>query len=102
MPNKRIQLPSTDDLLTGDAPSGSVIQTAPRQDGAKVRKHDSASVPEDGHREHISTYLSTQVLKDLEALRTRFFVDHNRKITKAELIERAIRHGLRNPDELLK
>ena len=99
MPTKRIKLPSADELLLGRRPAVAGPE-APQHQGRKTLKKKGAkvSIP----REHISTYLSTDVLKELEEVKTRLFVQENRKLTKAELIERAIRVGLKKPDELLK
>lgn len=96
--SKRISLPSADQMLVGGKPA----PTVEKQKSTKAAKQKGAKVPDETPREHISTYLSTTTLKELEAVRTRLFVEENQKLTKAELIERALRIGLKNPKELLK
>ena len=100
--SKRIKLPSADELLVGVHTGQSTTPKAERQKSTKALNTKSAKVLESVPREHISTYLSLDTLKRLEEVRTQLFVRRNRKLTKADLIERAIRLGLRHPDDLLK
>lgn len=95
---KRISLPSADQMLVGGPKAA---PTTGKHKGTKALTQKGAKMP-DSTREHISTYLTTSTLKELEEVRTRLFVEENQKLTKAELIERAIRLGLKNPKELLK
>ena len=93
---KRIQLPSADQLLVGVNPL-----KADKHQNAKALNMENAHVRKAASREHISTYLSTELLKKLEETRTRLFVERNCKLTKAEVLERALRLGLQDLDALL-
>ena len=98
---KRIKLPTADQLLLGARLRKEKAPPAQKQKSTKAPMHQRAKVQKELPREHISTYLSTDLLKKLEEVRTHLFVHANQKLTKADLIKRAIRQGLRDPDELL-
>lgn len=100
--SKRITLPSADQVLIRGHTSRGKAPIEEKHQRTKALKSQGAKVLESLPREHISTYLSIDTLKKLEEARTHLFVRRNQKLTKAELIERAIRLGLRDPDELLK
>lgn len=107
MSTKRIKLerlPSADEAMLGAA--GQVA--APKDEKQKSTKAPIAkgakatTMPKEGPREHVSTYLSPSLLKRIEEVRAHLFVERNHKLTKSELIERALRLGLRDPDAILK
>jgi hypothetical protein len=88
--------------------------SAPQRSGTKARKRESTaapknqstrapereSAPEPG-RLHVSTYLTPDVVKRVEEVRFRLRVERGqKKISKADVIERALRIGLEDIDEL--
>ena len=99
MSTKRIKLPSADDVLVrGHAPVADEPKSikAPKKKGAKVLQRK-----EDEPREHISTYLRRDVIVQIEQARVQL-LSKRKKLSKSELIERAIRLGLRNLDDVAR
>ena len=97
MSTKRIKLPSADDVLVRGhvaAPPWSKGTKVPKKKGAKVLKAEEP-------REHISTYLRRDVIVQIEQARVQLLAN-KKKLSKSELIERAIRLGLRNLDDVAK
>lgn len=108
---KRHKLPSADEVLIGGAasqappetePKPKTPQKAPKQKSTKALQQNSAKTEEQkGTKLHVSTYLTSEVVAQLEDVRLHLLRTYHRKLTKSQIIERALRIGLTKPEDLL-
>lgn len=102
---KRIKLPSANDVLIGKTPAETVKPEehegtkAPKHYNAKASKHRSEA--RSLSREHLSVYLNPDTISQLDQTRLELRAKTRKKITRSELIERALKIGLQDPTKLL-
>lgn len=83
---KKAELPSAEILLGRQ----------PKIQKSKVLKHQSTS------KIQASIYFSPEILKALETAKAKLFAEHNIKVTKSEIVERAVEKAISDIDSLSK